>query len=130
MTKNGSHSTNIANKVDRRVDSDLDHCGNITVTQSEAVDEPEAAQYTRTDGQTRVGTFTRRETEPSRPVESRGAPRSSLDDTLHHGCTSKNSTAPLDEPLSTTNTHKSDFLNLLDPRVNRGGSKQMRSSGS
>jgi hypothetical protein len=38
--------------------------------------------------------------------------------------------ASVDEPRSTANPHKSEFLNLLDPRVDRNAVKQTQSSGS
>ncbi|KAJ4313520.1 hypothetical protein N0V94_006906 [Neodidymelliopsis sp. IMI 364377] len=38
--------------------------------------------------------------------------------------------ASVDEPRSTANPHESEFLNLLDPRVDRNAVKQTRSSGS
>lgn len=56
--------------------------------------------------------------------------RSSLDDNMHQSTRSKDDVAHVNEPSPTTNPHKSDFLNLLDPRVNRGGSKQMLSNES
>ena len=116
----GSHSTSIANKLDPCVESDLDQ-------RAEGL-QPEPRRST---------TFARRGTEPSihthhaHDGETRAAHRSGSDDELHRKCSSQDTTSPLeDSKPSTTNPHKSDFLNMLDSRVDRSGVKQMRSSGS
>lgn len=126
-TNNVPHSTNIAKKLDPKVDLDADDHGNVTITKPDGF---ETAWRSGTNIQTRASTVTRRVTEPSLSIESRCVSRLSSNDDVHHDTPSKGSTALLDEPPATSNTHKNDFLNLLDPKVDRGGSKQMRSSGS
>ncbi|KAF3042442.1 hypothetical protein E8E12_009422 [Didymella heteroderae] len=55
LTNNGPHSTNTANELDPRVDSDADYRGNVTLTKPDAVDESDVTQRIRTNGQTRAG---------------------------------------------------------------------------
>ena len=149
-TNYGPHSTDIANKLDPRVDSDTDHRGtdqgstNYGSHSTNVDNKPDVCGNSVLDcrgpdtsqpGQS--GTFTRRGTEPSihtsqaHQRETRAARKSGSDDELRRTSLSQDATAPLKEPKrSTVSPHKSEFLNLLDPRVNHNGAKQMRSSGS
>jgi hypothetical protein len=146
----GPHSTNIANKLDPRVDSDTDHRGtdqgstnhgshstNVDNKLDPCVDSDLDYRGPSTSQPGQSGAFTRRGTEPSihtsqaHQSETRAARNSDSDDELRRASLSQDSTAPLEEPKrSTAYSHKSDFLNLLDPRVDHNGAKQMRSSGS
>ncbi|XPS73356.1 hypothetical protein M3J09_005504 [Ascochyta lentis] len=116
-TNYGSHNTNVANKLDPRVGSDGDHRSDDFNAQTPRVDS-----------------FVRRGTEPL--IHTSHAPSGSDDEFDRHARRaslsqqSHGSTAPSDEPRSTANPHRSDFLNLLDPRVDRNDVKQTRSSGS
>ncbi|KZM18268.1 uncharacterized protein EKO05_0005153 [Ascochyta rabiei] len=125
-TKCCINSVDAANKLDLRVESDHNRRSHDI------------------DAQTgRVGTFARRGTEPlvrTSHVAEAEAPLShgsGSDDELDRHARreslsqqSHSSTAPSDEPRSTADAHKSDFLSLLDPGVDRRDAKQMQSSGS
>lgn len=113
-TNYGLHRTDIVNTLGPGFDSDADHRSRVMVIKPDDTDESGVALRTETNSQTRVRTFTRHDTEPSGPVEPRSTPRSISDDKVHHGGSSKNHATHVDEFLSTTNPHKSDFLNLLD----------------
>jgi hypothetical protein len=109
-TASKPHKANVANKLDPRKDPDLDDCG--------------AAG--------RGGALTRHGTEPLIQLnygsESRTVHNTGSDDELDRRA--KEATVRQDEPRSTMNPYQSDFLNLLDLRVDCNEAKQMQSSES
>lgn len=125
-TDNGQQSTNIANKLDPRIDFDADLHGDVAANKPNPRDE---GHHSKANNQVRVNTIPHRGTEPLLLAEPRSVPRSSSDDNVHEGSSSKEYSV-LSEPSSPATPHKTEFLNLLDPRIDRGSSPQMRSSGS
>ena len=121
-TNHEPHSTNVGDRPILRIDSDIDRRSQNANVQTR-----------------RSGTFLRRGTDPLiKPSnvfeEARTGHDPGSDDELDRHARrvslAKDDPIPLDEPRLAASPYNGGFLVLLDPKIDRNGAKQIRSSGS